>query len=136
MSQTIASDPDDAPDPDGPAFDTPNLAEAVEALPRDRIDALVTSPGIPHLYPRPHPAIAQALRRGVPVDNDIGLFFRSFGAIDWAAFDTPPRVICVTGSNGKSTTTAPCRAPISATRALQAASRRPAGVPGTPCATA
>ena len=42
----------------------------------------------------------------MPVDNDIGLFFRSFGALDWAAFDTPPRVICVTGSNGKSTTTA------------------------------
>ncbi len=73
---------------------------------RDPVDALITSPGIPHLYPQPHPAIAQALRRGVPVDNDVGLFFRSFGAADWAAFDTPPRVICVTGSNGKSTTTA------------------------------
>ena len=73
---------------------------------RDRIDALITSPGIPHLYPRPHPAIAQALKRGVPVDNDIGLFFRSFGALDWDAFDVAPRVICVTGSNGKSTTTA------------------------------
>ena len=71
-----------------------------------RIDALITSPGIPHLYPAPHPAIAQALARGVPVDNDIGLFFRSFAADGWEAFDTPPRVICVTGSNGKSTTTA------------------------------
>ena len=73
---------------------------------RDRIDALITSPGIPHLYPHPHPAIAQALRRGVPVDNDIGLFFRSFATSGWEEFDTPPRVICVTGSNGKSTTTA------------------------------
>ena len=71
-----------------------------------RIDALITSPGIPHLYPAPHPAIAQALARGVPVDNDIGLFFRSFATQGWEAFDTPPRVICVTGSNGKSTTTA------------------------------
>ncbi|ARJ68635.1 UDP-N-acetylmuramoyl-L-alanine--D-glutamate ligase [Paracoccus contaminans] len=71
-----------------------------------RIDALITSPGIPHLYPAPHPAIAQALARGVPVDNDIGLFFRSFAAEGFDAFDTPPRVICVTGSNGKSTTTA------------------------------
>lgn len=71
-----------------------------------RIDALVTSPGIPHLYPAPHPAIAQACARGVPVDNDIGLFFRSFATSGWEEFDTPPRVICVTGSNGKSTTTA------------------------------
>ncbi|MBV0890696.1 UDP-N-acetylmuramoyl-L-alanine--D-glutamate ligase [Paracoccus sp. Z118] len=72
----------------------------------ERIDALITSPGIPHLYPQPHAAIAQAYARGVPVDNDIGLFFRSFATQAWEAFDTAPRVICVTGSNGKSTTTA------------------------------
>ena len=70
------------------------------------IDALITSPGIPHLYPAPHPAIAQALARGVPVDNDVGLFFRSFATEGFESLDTPPRVICVTGSNGKSTTTA------------------------------
>ena len=70
------------------------------------IDLLVTSPGIPHLYPTPHPAIANAWAAGVPVDNDIGLFFRSFGADGFEAFDTPPRVIAVTGSNGKSTTAA------------------------------
>ncbi|WP_112872688.1 UDP-N-acetylmuramoyl-L-alanine--D-glutamate ligase [Paracoccus endophyticus] len=70
------------------------------------VAALITSPGIPHLYPAPHPAIAQALARGVPVDNDIGLFFRSFATGDWDQMDKPPRVICVTGSNGKSTTTA------------------------------
>ena len=71
-----------------------------------RIDALITSPGIPHLYPAPHPAIAQALARGVPVDNDIGLFFRSFATPDWDNFDQMPRVVAITGSNGKSTTTA------------------------------
>ncbi len=43
---------------------------------------------------------------GVPVDNDIGLFFRSFATRDWEGFDTLPRVVAVTGSNGKSTTTA------------------------------
>lgn len=68
--------------------------------------ALIASPGIPHLYPKPHPVIAKAYGLGVPVDNDIGLFFRSFADSDWALFDTPPRVIAVTGSNGKSTTTA------------------------------
>ncbi len=67
---------------------------------------LVTSPGIPHLYPQPNRVIARALELGVPVDNDIGLFFRSFGSADWDDFETPPKVVCVTGSNGKSTTTA------------------------------
>ncbi|RDW12962.1 UDP-N-acetylmuramoyl-L-alanine--D-glutamate ligase [Paracoccus thiocyanatus] len=70
------------------------------------ISALITSPGIPHLYPKPHPIIAKAYELGVPVDNDIGLFFRSFASAEWERFDTMPRVIAVTGSNGKSTTTA------------------------------
>ncbi len=70
------------------------------------LSLLVTSPGIPHLYPKPHPVIAMAVARGVPVDNDIGLFFRSFATPAWDAFDQMPRVVCVTGSNGKSTTTA------------------------------
>ena len=72
----------------------------------DDVALLVTSPGIPHLYPRPHPAIAAALLAGVPVDNDIGLFFRSVATDDWDAMDSVPRVVAVTGSNGKSTTSA------------------------------
>lgn len=72
----------------------------------DGVACLVTSPGIPHLYPAPNRVIARALDLGVPVDNDIGLFFRSLGAADWDSFDTAPKVVCVTGSNGKSTTTA------------------------------
>lgn len=70
------------------------------------VRALIISPGIPHLYPEPHPVIAKAQAMGVVVDNDIGLFFRSFATEDWDRFDVMPRVICVTGSNGKSTTTA------------------------------
>ena len=66
----------------------------------------VTSPGIPHLYPEPNRHIARALREGVPVDNDIGLFFRSWASADWDKFDRMPKVVAVTGSNGKSTTTA------------------------------
>ena len=65
----------------------------------DGVVTLVTSPGIPHLYPAPHPVIRAAWDAGVAVDNDIGLFFRS---LDHAA----PRTVCVTGSNGKSTTSA------------------------------
>lgn len=67
---------------------------------------LVVSPGIPHLYPTPNKVIAAAWEAGVPVDNDIGLFFRSFGSGAWDMYDQPPRVVAVTGSNGKSTTSA------------------------------
>lgn len=68
--------------------------------------ALITSPGIPHLYPEPNPIIAAAYASGAAVDNDIGLFFRSVASEDWNRFDVIPRVIAVTGSNGKSTTSA------------------------------
>jgi len=72
----------------------------------DDVAALIVSPGIPHLYPHPNPAVAAALAAGVPVDNDIGLFFRSFATPEWDRFDQSPQVIAVTGSNGKSTTAA------------------------------
>ncbi|WP_435258210.1 UDP-N-acetylmuramoyl-L-alanine--D-glutamate ligase [Thioclava sp. FR2] len=70
------------------------------------VAALIVSPGIPHLYPTPNKIIARALELGIPVDNDIGLFFQSFATTEWDEMDVPPRVVCVTGSNGKSTTTA------------------------------
>ncbi len=82
---------------EGFAIADPGRPGAFEA-----VDALIVSPGIPHLYPQPHAAVAAALDAGVPVDNDIGLFFRSVGTGE----DGPPRVIAVTGSNGKSTTAA------------------------------
>ncbi|WOI55325.1 UDP-N-acetylmuramoyl-L-alanine--D-glutamate ligase [Palleronia sp. LCG004] len=72
----------------------------------EAVSALVVSPGIAHLYPKPHPVVASALEAGVPIDNDIGLFFRSIATGAWAAMDVPPRVVAVTGSNGKSTTSA------------------------------
>jgi len=67
---------------------------------------LIVSPGIPHLYPAPNPVVAAALAAGIPLDNDIGLFFQSFATPAWDKFDVLPRVIAVTGSNGKSTTSA------------------------------
>ena len=72
----------------------------------DDIAALIVSPGIPHLYPEPNPVVAAAMAAGVPVDNDIGLFFRSFATAGWDEFDTMPQVVAVTGSNGKSSTSA------------------------------
>lgn len=72
----------------------------------DGVAALVVSPGIPHLYPAPHPVVAAAMEAGAVLDNDVGLFFRSFATEDWAHLAQAPRIVCVTGSNGKSTTTA------------------------------
>lgn len=72
----------------------------------DDIASLIVSPGIPHLYPEPNPVIRNATAAGVPIDNDIGLFFRSFATYEWDGFDVTPRVVAITGSNGKSTTAA------------------------------
>ena len=72
----------------------------------EAVSALIVSPGIAHLYPAPHAVVTAALRAGVPVDNDIGLFFRSFATPEWDNFEVMPRVVAVTGSNGKSTTAA------------------------------
>jgi UDP-N-acetylmuramoylalanine--D-glutamate ligase len=72
----------------------------------DDVAALAVSPGIPHLYPKPNPVIRAALVAGVPVDNDIGLFFRSVATRGWEQYDQAPRIVAVTGSNGKSTTVA------------------------------
>lgn len=82
------------------------LTDLTRSAAFDDVACLITSPGIPHLYPTPNKIITRALAAGVPVDNDIGLFFRSFATADWDNFETMPRVVCVTGSNGKSTTTA------------------------------
>ncbi|MEO1329902.1 MAG: UDP-N-acetylmuramoyl-L-alanine--D-glutamate ligase [Pseudomonadota bacterium] len=81
-------------------FETADLVEAMAGL-----DALIVSPGAPHLYPTPHRAVAAAFEAGVPVDNDIGLFFAQRAA-DRAAGRPAATVVAVTGSNGKSTTAA------------------------------
>ncbi|MCP4933841.1 MAG: UDP-N-acetylmuramoyl-L-alanine--D-glutamate ligase [bacterium] len=71
--------------------------------------ALILSPGIPHLYPEPNPIVKLAWGHGVPVDNDVGLFFSLFTG-HWNSLETEdepwPECVAVTGSNGKSTTTA------------------------------
>ncbi|MEK6217308.1 MAG: UDP-N-acetylmuramoyl-L-alanine--D-glutamate ligase, partial [Boseongicola sp.] len=70
------------------------------------VASLVVSPGIPHLYPEPNRWVARAMAAGVPVDNDIGLFFRSLATPEWDRFEIAPRIVAVTGSNGKSTVSA------------------------------
>jgi UDP-N-acetylmuramoylalanine--D-glutamate ligase len=65
------------------------------------LDALVLSPGIPHRLPRPHPIAAAAVAAGVPILSDADLLFRAVRASGSLA-----RFAGVTGTNGKSTTTA------------------------------
>ena len=73
----------------------------------NRISRLIVSPGIPHLYPEPHPIIRMALNRGIPVDNDIGLFFHFHEHFKQSKPKGEiPKIVAVTGTNGKSTTAA------------------------------
>ena len=73
----------------------------------DDIECLIVSPGIPHLYPKPNKLVSAAQTAGVPIDNDIGMFFRLIGRNgDSSRARSGPTVIAVTGSNGKSTTSA------------------------------
>lgn len=64
-------------------------------------DALVLSPGIPHELPAPHPAAVAARAAGVPIWSDAELLFQAVRAAGSRA-----RFAGVTGTNGKSTTTA------------------------------
>jgi UDP-N-acetylmuramoylalanine--D-glutamate ligase len=64
-------------------------------------DALLLSPGIPHLLPKPHPAAVAARAAGAPILCDVDYLFRAVRAVgSQAAF------LGITGTNGKSTTTA------------------------------
>lgn len=60
-------------------------------------DALIVSPGVPLLYPKPHPVIMEAKTVGVPITGDLDIFFASHPKSTF---------IGITGTNGKSTTTA------------------------------
>ena len=70
------------------------------------LDLLVVSPGIPHLYPNPHAVVNLAYRYNVKVENDIGLFFSNHIQNDYETCINPPKILALTGSNGKSTATA------------------------------
>ncbi len=61
-----------------------------------KVDRLVLSPGIPLHHPRPHPRVEQARAAGVAIVGDVELLVES---------DPARRIVGVTGTNGKSTTT-------------------------------
>ena len=61
------------------------------------LDALVISPGIPHLHPTPHPAATRAAAAHIKIVSEVEIALR-------AAPQAP--IVVITGTNGKSTTTA------------------------------
>jgi UDP-N-acetylmuramoylalanine--D-glutamate ligase len=66
-----------------------------------RFAALVLAPGVPLTHPEPHWTVKKAEAAGIEVIGDVELFFR-----ERAATCPNAPVIAITGTNGKSTTTA------------------------------
>jgi UDP-N-acetylmuramoylalanine--D-glutamate ligase len=64
-------------------------------------DALLLSPGIPHALPAPHPVAEAARAAGAPILCDVEFLHRAVRAAGSRA-----RFVGITGTNGKSTTTA------------------------------
>mgnify|MGYP000745954005 CR=1 FL=1 len=59
--------------------------------------SLVLSPGIPHTFPKPHPIVAAAREAGCEIIGDVELLART---------QRDAAYVGITGTNGKSTTTA------------------------------
>ena len=86
-------------------------AAAAEGLPVEdltsadwsRFAAVMLSPGVPLTHPAPHWTVERARAAGGEILGDMELFARTVNA---APDHKRPKVIGVTGTNGKSTTTA------------------------------
>jgi UDP-N-acetylmuramoylalanine--D-glutamate ligase len=65
--------------------------------------ALMLSPGVPLTHPQPHWTVTMAKAAGVEILGDIELFARTVNA---APAHKRPKIVAITGTNGKSTTTA------------------------------
>src|SRR6185312_10409899 len=72
--------------------------------PWEKIAAFVLSPGVPLTHPRPHGVVEHATQAGVAIIGDVELFAREIRPNPELPGKAP--VIAITGTNGKSTTTA------------------------------
>lgn len=93
---------------DRPAGRDAAVAEGFELTDLTRADwadfaALMLSPGVPLTHPKPHWTVEKAKAEGVEILGDIELFARTVNA---APEHKRPKIIAITGTNGKSTTTA------------------------------
>ncbi len=75
----------------------------LQAADWSHFDALMLSPGVPLTHPDPHWTVTRARDAGVEIVGDIELFARTVNA---APEHKRPKVVVITGTNGKSTTTA------------------------------
>ncbi|HET9147704.1 MAG TPA: UDP-N-acetylmuramoyl-L-alanine--D-glutamate ligase [Acetobacteraceae bacterium] len=98
MGADVSAWDDDAAKRDAAAARKLKVARPSEAGP---LDALVLSPGIPHRLPAPHPEVAALTSRGVVVTTDAELLYRAVRVAGSRA-----KFLGITGTNGKSTTTA------------------------------
>ena len=63
------------------------------------LDALVLSPGVPLTHPEPHWTVLKAKQAGIEIIGDTEVFARELAQTDG-------KLVAITGTNGKSTTTA------------------------------
>ncbi|MEM9617231.1 MAG: UDP-N-acetylmuramoyl-L-alanine--D-glutamate ligase [Pseudomonadota bacterium] len=82
---------------------TEYFAEHPKKWPWDEIKTVVVSPGVPLTHPKPHAIVRKAQTEKIPVIGDTELFALAVNALPDGQ---RPRVAMITGSNGKSTTTA------------------------------
>ncbi|MBI2717523.1 MAG: UDP-N-acetylmuramoyl-L-alanine--D-glutamate ligase [Rhizobiales bacterium] len=71
----------------------------LHALDFARLDAVILSPGVPLTHPEPHWTVKKARHAGVEVIGDTEVFQRE-------AAGAGAKIVAITGTNGKSTTTA------------------------------
>lgn len=64
------------------------------------LDALVLAPGVPLTHPKPHPLVQKATESGVPIISDVEIFQTARASLP------AHKAVGITGTNGKSTTTA------------------------------
>ncbi|HOO50531.1 MAG TPA: UDP-N-acetylmuramoyl-L-alanine--D-glutamate ligase [Alphaproteobacteria bacterium] len=73
------------------------LVKDLRVMPLDNLNAILWSPGIAHTHPVPHPVAVRAKAASVPLISDVELLIKTKPEADF---------IGITGTNGKSTTTA------------------------------
>ncbi|MDR0677270.1 MAG: UDP-N-acetylmuramoyl-L-alanine--D-glutamate ligase [Holosporaceae bacterium] len=69
---------------------------SIDEIESGEIDVLVISPGVHILWPDIHPMVNAARKKSIPILNDMDLFQQHISK----------KTICITGTNGKSTTAA------------------------------
>lgn len=82
---------------------TEYFAEHPKKWPWAELKAIVVSPGVPLTHPKPHAIVRKAQTEKIPVIGDTELFALAVNALPDGQ---RPRIAMITGSNGKSTTTA------------------------------